>query len=181
VADEGIGALAYSGKLMMPHSPLPTVVKMAMSAVEDRLGLTYVTTTGFFDCALCNHYADKDAACKYHTDPEHGTFWHTTTVVVAAGSDRKFSFKPIETSWHDWDCLKVDSPAESATIPVFSGDVIVMKDSCNDDFFHAVHAGTFDDDRVSLVLKRALDRNGRKGHGLPGEGRRSGKKTVRRR
>lgn len=26
--------------------------------------------TAFFDCALCNHYPDGDAACKFHTDPE---------------------------------------------------------------------------------------------------------------
>ena len=181
VAEDGIGALAYSGKLMVPHSPLPTVVKTAMTQVEDRLGLHNFAPLGFFDCALCNHYADKDAACKYHTDPEHGTLWDTTTVVVAAGSDRKFSFKPIETSWQEWDSKKLDAPAESAMMHVFSGDVIVMTDSCNDDFYHAVHAGSCDEDRVSLVLKRALDRNGRKGHGLPGEGRRSGRNKNRRR
>ena len=181
VAEDGIGALAYSGKLMVPHSPLPNVVKTAMTQVEDRLGLQNVAPSGFFDCALCNHYADKDAACKYHTDPEHGTLWDKTTVVVAAGSDRKFSFKPIESSWQEWDSKNLDAPAESATMHVFSGDVIVMTDSCNDDFYHAVHAGSCDDDRVSLVLKRALDRNGRKGHGLPGEGRRSGRNKNRRR
>lgn len=173
VADDGIGALAYSGKLMVPHSPLPGLVKAAMNAVEDRLD---DIPSDFFDCALCNHYADAQVACKLHTDPEHGTLWHRTTVVVAAGSDRKFSFKPIEATWKDWDPLDVPSPMEAATVHLFSGDLVVMKDSCNDDFFHAVHAGISDEERISLVLKRALERNGHRGHGLPGQGRRSGKK-----
>ena len=172
IAKEGIGALAYSGKLMNPK-PIPSVVSKAMRLVEDRLSLE----SNFFDCALCNHYADASAACKFHTDPEHGSFWHRTTVVVAAGSDRKFAFKPINADWNDWDPLKVDSQqATAAAIHLFSGDLVVMKDNCNDDFYHAVHSGESDNDRVSLVLKRALDRNGKKGHGEQGQGRRSRRK-----
>ena len=164
-----------------PHNfnsdPLPPIVKVVMSSVEERLwgsgGENDNRSDFFFDCALCNHYADADAACKYHTDPEHGTFWHRTTVVVAAGSDRRFSFKPIHSLWEEWDTLSIRAPMASATIPLFSGDIVVMKDTCNDDFYHAVHAGSCKEDRVSLVLKRALDRNGRKGHGIPGSGRRN--------
>jgi hypothetical protein len=165
-----IGALAYSGKLMEPQ-PIPPIVEDVMRSVEKRLDLS----TPFFDCALCNHYATMESACKYHTDPEHGTVWHTTTVVVAAGSDRKFSFKPINAEWKNWDVLKVPSPATAATITLFAGDLVVMRDTCNDDFYHAVHAGLTDDERISLVLKRAISRNGQKGHGIEGQGRRNRK------
>ena len=56
-----------------------------------------------------------------------------------------------------------------------------MRDNCNDDFYHAVHAREADSndttaggERISLVLKRALDRGGgKRGHGLAGEGRRA--------
>jgi alkylated DNA repair dioxygenase AlkB len=169
IAQEGIGTLAYSGKLMTPKTIPPTVNKV-MRCVEDTLGLA----DDFFDCALCNHYADATSACKFHTDPEHGSFWHRTTVVVAAGSDRKFAFKPIDTKWQDWDPLQIPSNNQNmaTAIHLFSGDLVVMIDNCNDDFYHAVHAGDTDDDRVSLVLKRALDRNGKKGHGKQGHGRR---------
>ena len=161
----------------MNPKPVPPIVSEAMRLVEDRLSLG----DNFFDCALCNHYADASAACKFHTDPEHGSFWHRTTVVVAAGSDRKFAFKPIDTTWVDWDPLKVDNGQQqqsttAVAIHLFSGDLVVMKDTCNDDFYHAVHSGDSNDDRVSLVLKRALDRNGKKGHGEQGQGRRSRKK-----
>jgi hypothetical protein len=128
---------------------------------------------------LCNHYTDATSACKFHTDPEHGSFWDRTTVVVAAGSDRKFAFKPIDTTWLDWDPLKLDSSQQTiaTNVHLFSGDLVVMTDNCNDDFYHAVYAGENDKDRISLVLKRALDRgNGRKGHGQQGEGRRSKRK-----
>jgi 2OG-Fe(II) oxygenase superfamily len=172
ITEEGIGALAYSGKLMAPHSPLPELVSRIMRNVEERLDLP----NDFFDCALCNHYNSANSACKLHTDPEHSTVWHTTTVVVAVGSDRKFSFKPISgrTEWKEWDNLDMPATSTAATVSVFAGDLIVMKDSCNDDFYHAVHAGVSDEQRISLVMKRAIDRgNGRRGHGLQGQGRRN--------
>jgi alkylated DNA repair dioxygenase AlkB len=178
VAAPGVGALAYSGKLMAPQ-PLPTLVQSLMRAVEQRLGLNHP----FFDCALCNHYADATAACKFHTDPEHGTMWDRTTVVVAAGSDRIFAFKPISTTWNDWDTAvtprqssssptttATDGGSTATTTPLFAGDLVVMRENCNDDFYHAVHAGITDDPRVSVVLKRSM---GPRGHGLPGQGRRS--------
>mmetsp|Transcript_43553 Transcript_43553/g.105122 ORF Transcript_43553/g.105122 Transcript_43553/m.105122 type:complete len:455 (+) Transcript_43553:85-1449(+) len=175
IAEDTIGSLAYSGKLMVPK-PIPGIVSQVMRSVEDRLDLG--GDGDFFDCALCNHYADATSACKFHTDPEHGTFWHRTTVVVAAGTDRKFAFKPIEKSWSDFDPCRMDNGQQSmaASINLFSGDLVVMKDNCNDDFYHAVHAGESDKDRVSLVLKRALDRNGKKGHGQQGQGRKSRRK-----
>ena len=170
VAAPGIGALAYSGKLMIPQ-PIPTILQSVMRKAEQRLGLA----DGFFDCALCNHYADATAACKFHTDPEHGTMWDRTTVVVAAGSDRIFAFKPISTIWNDWDIAPgrssttTDAGSTATTTPLFAGDLVVMRENCNDDFYHAVHAGISDDPRVSVVLKRAI---GPRGHGLPGQGRR---------
>eukprot|EP00980_Cylindrotheca_fusiformis_P002226 scaffold517_cov119-Cylindrotheca_fusiformis.AAC.9 len=176
IAEEGIGSLAYSGKLMTPN-PIPTLVSQVMRSVEARLALG--EGQAFFDCALCNHYADATAACKFHTDPEHGSVWDRTTVVVAAGTDRKFSFKPIDTTWKDWDPLDLENGQHTmaASIHLFSGDLVVMKENCNDEFYHAVQPGENDKDRVSLVFKRALDRgSGRKGHGQQGEGRRSKRK-----
>ena len=197
IAEEGIGALAYSGKLMIPE-PVPPVVSRLMRHVENDC-LVGQDVDVRFDCALCNHYPTDEAACKFHTDPEHGTMWDRCTVVVTAGHDRKFAFRPIweETHWDDWEPDSSSSTAlpqppkseKMAAITHFChGDIVVMKEDCNDLFYHAVHAGdssessSIHQERVSLVLKRALPRgkSGR-GHGLPGQGRRSKGGTANRR
>ena len=117
----------------------------------------------FFDCLLCNHYPNGDAACRFHADPEHGSHWHCTSAVISAGTDRKFAFRRIDGDQVAWTHL-------------FSGDMVVMRDKCNDEYYHAVRAGDDDKSRVSLVLKRALDLGGgRKGHGLDRQGRRRNK------
>ena len=128
VTSDEIGALAYSGKLMLP-SPMPSMVAKAMRYVEhalfvedeqcntkpsfyfdsdyDRMKIFWEETGQYFDCALCNHYPNNDSACKFHTDPEHGSFWERLTCVISAGKDdvRKFAFRPIpdETCWSDWE------------------------------------------------------------------------------
>ena len=237
LAENGIGALAYSGKLMPPQS-VPGNVSGAMREIEqwcakqgketelsmsqtiklssDKLveitwnsgvpsnSLSYQELgrfvenseedLSFFDCALCNHYPDGDSACKFHTDPEHGSHWHRTTVVVSAGVSRKFAFRPIPevSTWTEWDELKDgkisqtnhDALCAPAVVQLFPGDVVLMTRSCNDVFHHAVYASPFDEtqtskSRVSLVLKRALDRGGKRGHSLAGQGRRRSKKHLR--
>lgn len=209
VAAPNIGALAYSGKLMTPN-PIPPVVHATMRAVERTLGQASGHGHSlessphsdndydqFFDCALCNHYPDADTACKFHTDPEHGTLWERLTCVVAAGEARRFAFRPIpgKTTWDQWttpitqrhancgeDTYDNDHANEPAVIHLFSGDIVNMWGACNDDFYHAVYTADGEvrgGGRVSLVLKRAMDRGGgKRGHGLAGEGRRSRRKSF---
>lgn len=182
VAEEGIGALAYSGKLMPPR-PIPPLVGETMRLVEATIG---ITTGPFFDCALCNHYPDGEAACKFHTDPEHGTVWERLTCVVSTGDERRFAFRPIpgRSTWSEWDDVEGNNTEETmpAVIHLFPGDIVKMWGTCNDDFHHAVYTGEGEnangDGRVSLVFKRAISRGGgRRGHGLQGEGRRSCRKS----
>jgi len=197
IAEPEIGALAYSGKLMPPR-PISPLVRQVMTQVEQHVLLdgTITISSPFFDCALCNHYPDGDSACKFHTDPEHGSHWERLTCVVAAGSPRKFAFRPIpqHSQWTDWengDHNAIENAVDAssldgnvpAVITLFPGDVVKMFGSCNDDFHHAVYPGTASstgpNERVSLVLKRAISRNGRKGHGMAGEGRRSRRQRSR--
>eukprot|EP00986_Skeletonema_menzelii_P014853 scaffold10454_cov135-Skeletonema_menzelii.AAC.1 len=234
LAEEGIGALAYSGKLMRPKS-IPTAVRETMRHIEqwcyqsDTSSLSQLPSTqkigdnlefiwddstssylpykelgqfvhadsnsigGFFDCALTNHYPDGDSACKYHTDPEHGSHWARVTTVVSCGQSRKFAFRPIPdvSIWNDWDTTsqnpkqpKDDTSCAPAALSLFPGDVVFMARDCNDLFHHAVYSSqsslsdNVDSSRVSLVFKRALDRNGKKGHGLAGEGRRARRNNL---
>jgi hypothetical protein len=204
IAEETIGSLAYSGKLMTP-SPIPDIVRSAMRQVEEKIlcetrienieQLRYcVEELGYyFDCSLCNHYPNEDSACKFHTDPEHGSFWERLTCVVSAGDKdvRKFAFRPIpgENVWTTYETYcaarEKKSPREQddvvpAVIPLFPGDVVKMYGECNDLFHHAVYGSTnpstgsqSTNGRVSLVFKRAIDRGGKKGHSKKGEGRRS--------
>lgn len=203
IAEDNIGSLAYSGK-MMPPSPIPDVVRHAMRKVEEKiLSETRIDNTeqfrycveefgGYFDCSLCNHYPNEDSACKFHTDPEHGSFWERLTCVVSAGDKdvRKFAFRPIpgENMWSSYEintAREKKSPREQddvvpAVISLFPGDVVKMYGECNDLFHHAVYGSTNPpvnsqnfNGRVSLVFKRAIDRGGKKGHSKKGEGRRS--------
>jgi alkylated DNA repair dioxygenase AlkB len=182
VAEEGIGSLAYSGKLMPPH-PIPNVVRDTMRLVETNI-LDDNVPRPFFDCALCNHYPNGESACKFHTDPEHGTLWERLTCVVAAGDERCFAFRPIPgtSTWSKWDNVKGTNAEETlpAVIHLFTGDVVKMWGTCNDDFHHAVYTAEGDivGDRVSIVFKRAINRGGKRGHGLQGEGRRSRRKCI---
>ena len=211
VAEEGIGSLAYSGKLMVSR-PMPEIVYRVMRQIEkgildheenEKLQLCCETIGKYFDCALCNHYPNEASKCKFHTDPEHGTYWERLTCVVSAGNRdvRKFAFRPIpnENEWARYETEKAierginsrkDDAILPAVIPLFPGDVVKMDRECNDLFHHAVYGrqdaildetkkfnSVYNDGnggRVSLVLKRAMDHgNGRKGHGKAGEGRRS--------
>ena len=65
---------------------------------------------------------------------------------------------------------------------LFSGDVVAMRDNCNDDFEHAVLPAQGDHNkapRISLVFKRALaGPDGRRGHGLQGQGRRARRRRT---
>lgn len=168
LAEDGIGALAYSGKLMPPKLLSP-IVRDIMRDVETKLG---IGDHPYFDCALCNYYPDSEAACKFHTDPEHGSMWERLTCVIAFGDSRRFAFRPA-TSWDDGR-----NSNRPAVIDLFPGDIVRMDGQCNDDYLHAVFSGRdFDssnDGRISLVFKRAITRSGgKRGHGLQGEGRRS--------
>ena len=122
MTEEGVGALAYSGKLMRP-SPLPPTVRSVMRAVERSLAhfdevRPYVVVDGegvvggggggegedkegggggYLDCALCNHYPNLQSACQFHSDPDHGRVWERLTCVVSAGDcdHRRFAFRPV--------------------------------------------------------------------------------------
>lgn len=235
LAEGGIGALAYSGKLMRPIE-VPEVVRDIMRDVEQfcvEKGQSQTSSQlmssppnasfiefkwdsvasplcdelaeylhpeyqhhnpTFFDCALCNHYPDGNAACTFHTDPEHGTHWHRITAVVGCGTSRIFAFRPIPdvNTWSEWDEIDLSTPTKAmeqnenvaATVQLFPGDVVFMTGPCNDVFHHAVYSSPSggvanSNSRVSLVLKRALDRGGgRRGHGLQGEGRRKSRQKI---
>ena len=159
VAEAGVGALAYSGKLMAPK-PLPEPVAVARDALADALYGDALR----HDCALLNLYAKGEkAACKYHSDPEHGTYWHRENVVVSAGEPRRFCFRKIGRAGDD----------DLHTFHLFHGDVVHMFGPCQDDYQHAVLAAEDDDtndgDRVSIVFKKAIPApgSGRLGHGVP--------------
>jgi alkylated DNA repair dioxygenase AlkB len=156
LSEPGIGCLAYSGKLMPPSPLTPHVLELR----DDMLRLHGER----YDAALCNFY-DSEAACAYHADPEHGSYWALPTSVVSAGETRRFVFR------------RIDAPSEVHSFWFFSGDVVRMWGPCQKDFHHAVLKAEGEHssgDRISVVFKRALVRaNGKKGHGGSGARRNS--------
>jgi len=69
-----------------------------VNAAHEQLEICFQEMGGYFDCALCNpHYPNEESACKFHTDPEHGSFWERLICVVRADNEdvRKFAFRPI--------------------------------------------------------------------------------------
>ena len=162
MAEEGIGGLAYSGKVMSP-APFTPTIRALRDAIE-------ASTGERFDCALLNLYPGGDVACKYHRDPDLGVLWARDSIIVSVGETRRFAFRELgknEDEAH-WFRLR-------------SGDCVWMFANCNDDWEHCVMraegaAGENDGSRASVVFKRALAGRGRRGHGMVGEGRRAGRK-----
>ena len=193
LAEEGIGALAYSGKLM---SPVPLRQSVLVAALRDAL---HADLKERFDCCLANLYpSGGTAACAWHRDPEHGDAiddakWDRSTYVVSCGEARRFALRPCQVAppaaivaaaagagsatTHGDAASLMSSEAMRHVVPLYTGDVMVMHSNCNDDFEHSVLAAQGEGNagaRVSLVFKRALvGRDGRRGHTLEGQGRRA--------
>ena len=85
MADEGVGGLAYSGKVMRP-TPFTPSVDALRQLVERKTGQR-------FDCALLNLYPERSVACKYHKDPDLGRLWARDSVIVSLGETRRFAFR----------------------------------------------------------------------------------------
>ena len=136
VAEDGIGALAYSGKLMPPHA-LPTVVRKAMRHVERHVLEDEDGTDSqpFFDCALCN--------------PGTST-WSEWDIVVDRDSNPDETL-PAVIQLFPGDVVKMWGSCNDN----FHHSVYTSQDSKD------MGGG-----RVSLVFKRAIRRTGGKqGHG----------------
>ena len=167
MAEEGIEGLAYSGKVMAPTPFTPLIGR-----IRDEL---YRSTNEYYDCALLNYY-DGDSACKMHADPDMGTMWERSSIIVSIGETRRFHFKKILdiSEQHALQGRQVDNTPFAYHL--FDGDCIHMFDNCNDLYNHAVlkSEGTQNlEPRVSIVFKKAIDKNGRKGHALRNTSRRN--------
>lgn len=163
MADPGVGGLAYSGKIMAPVPLTPNVERL-----RDRL---MELTNMRFDCCLVNWYQDGAAACKWHSDPEHGSKWSLEQAVVSFGEVRRFNLKRIQGaeggSSADKRALDAD-PAHS--FHVRDGDVVHMFGDCQDSFLHSVSKGQGENEqgpRISIVFKASLlSASGKRGHGV---------------
>lgn len=155
MADQGVGGLAYSGKVMPPVAFTDSVVRVR-DHIHDHTGI-------YYDCALLNLYPDGNCACKYHSDPDHGKIWSRDTVVVSVGETRRFNLRRINEGMQSNE----DNPH---CFHVTHGDVFYMFDDCQETFQHSVMSseGEWNDGpRASIVFKKSLVLpGGRRGHGL---------------
>lgn len=160
MADDGIGGLAYSGKIMSPV-PFADCVARVRDAIEQETGV-------YYDCCLLNWYQDGECACKFHSDPDHGKVWARDTVVVSVGETRRFNLRAIPDSSADLGASEEEQ--EHHSFHLFDGDVFYMFGDCQDAFQHAVlksEGPTNNSPRASIVFKKSLPGpGGRRGHGL---------------
>ena len=128
---------------------IPMSRRQQCECAHEQLEICFQEMGGCFDCALCNHYPNQESACKFHTDPEHGSFWERMTCVVSAGNEDvpKGAFRPIPdiNEWDKYESLKSQGDNGDGFIPaviyLFPGNVRVveMHAECNDLFHHAVY------------------------------------------
>ena len=173
MADEGIGGLAYSGKVMAP-TPFTPLVDSLRDLVHEKTGQR-------FDCALLNLYPERSVACKYHKDPDLGRLWARDSVIVSVGETRRFAFREetdLPLSGRTWKDGKQKFKPEH-WFRVFNGDAIWMFGDCNDTWEHCVMPGeidgidTVDAPRASVVFKRSLavgKGGGTRGHAVTTRG-----------
>ena len=165
MADEGVGGLAYSGKVMRP-TPFTPSVDALRRLVERKTGQR-------FDCALLNLYPERSVACKYHKDPDLGRLWARDSVIVSLGETRRFAFREDE--------IYQKKRAPEHWFRVRGGDAVWMFGDCNDTWEHCVMPGendtrgdasdASDAPRASVVFKRSLatgKRGGARGHAVGG-------------
>ena len=165
MADEGVGGLAYSGKVMRP-TPFTPSVDALRQLVERKTGQR-------FDCALLNLYPERSVACKYHKDPDLGRLWARDSVIVSLGETRRFAFRKESSGVRE-------KRAPEHWFRVRGGDAVWMFGDCNDTWEHCVMPGesdvrgdanASDAPRASVVFKRSLatgKRGGARGHAVGG-------------
>ena len=165
MADEGVGGLAYSGKVMRP-TPFTPSVDALRRLVERKTGQR-------FDCALLNLYPERSVACKYHKDPDLGRLWARDSVIVSLGETRRFAFRKESSGVRE-------KRAPEHWFRVRGGDAVWMFGDCNDTWEHCVMPGesdvrgdanASDAPRASVVFKRSLatgKRGGARGHAVGG-------------
>jgi len=176
MADEGVGGLAYSGKVMRP-TPFTPSVDALRRLVERKTGQR-------FDCALLNLYPERSVACKYHKDPDLGRLWARDSVIVSLGETRRFAFRE--------DSLVKKKRAPEHWFRVRGGDAVWMFGDCNDTWEHCVMPGendvrgdasdASDAPRASVVFKRSLatgKRGGARGHAVGGGDKKKNRKRNR--
>ena len=173
MADEGIGGLAYSGKVMRPTPFTPTVDALRRLVCEK--------TGQRFDCALLNLYPERSVACKYHKDPDLGRLWARDSVIVSVGETRRFAFRADAKGGARGGAAGKRKPSHGPEhwFRVRGGDAVWMFGDCNDTWEHCVMPGESDADaggaaateapRASVVFKRSLavgERGGARGHAV---------------
>tara|TARA_B100000424_G_C22807588_1_gene432689 strand:- start:121 stop:660 length:540 start_codon:yes stop_codon:yes gene_type:complete len=124
----------YGGKTMNSNKMTKTLKKIQF-AIELKYGI-------YFDSVLINYYKDGNSGMRYHSDATYNE-WHQESVVVSFGSSRKIIFREI----NNFD--------NKTNIIMNSGDLLYMKEGCQDIYQHRVTKDkSISDERVSLVFKK---------------------------
>jgi len=123
----------YGEKTMEPD--IMTVnVQNVRNKINDKYGV-------YYDSVLINYYQNGNVGMRYHSDETYGK-WEEDTVIISFGNTRRLVFREI---------LNYDN---KTYFDVSSGDLIYMKDGCQDIYQHRVLKDQGTKDRISLVFKK---------------------------
>jgi len=130
----------YPLKNTLPN-PIPEFLLPLKDLVED-----YLQTS--FNFILFSKYRDENDSITYHSDDERFLGKNPTIASLTLGNPRPFVLKNKKTK-------------EAQTFNLSHGDLFVMKENCQKDYFHAVpKQKTSCLPRYSMTFRKALNEYG---------------------
>ena len=130
----------YGGKIMIP-SELTSNVDIIRNLIMEQYDI-------YFDSVLANFYPTGKSGMRYHSDPLYNIdgeqMWDDFSIVVSFGGDRRFTFR------------KKDDYSNKTEFIVSNGDIVIMKEGCQQLYQHRVHKAKTDEPRISLVFKKRI-------------------------
>jgi alkylated DNA repair dioxygenase AlkB len=126
-------------------NPIPDFLLPLKDLIED-----YLNTD--FNYMLFCKYRDQNDSITYHSDDEAFLGKNPTIASITLGCPRPF-------------VLKNKKSKESESFNLSHGDLFVMKNNCQKDFFHAVPKQKKPTgERFSITFRKALNENGSKNY-----------------
>lgn len=136
--------LSYpSGKIVSPNQ-IPLWLEDLKLVLEDYLKET-------FNYILFAQYRDGNDSIAYHSDDERFLGYNPTIASISIGQDKLF-------------CLKNKKTKQTERFNLQNGDLFVMKNNCQKDYFHSVPKNSSSEKRFSLTFRKALNETGSKNY-----------------
>ena len=136
--------LSYSSGEIVSPNPIPSWLQDLKLVLEDYLNET-------FNYVLFAQYRDGSDSIAYHSDDERFLGYNPTIASISIGQDKLFYLKNKNTK-------------QTEKFNLQNGDLFVMKNNCQRDYFHSVPKNSSSQRRFSLTFRNALNETGSKNY-----------------